>query len=291
MPARHLAAWRLRSRATVAVLVAAALTGSSAAVIAGSAGAASASTRSVATSTAAPAKISYWASASTVRAGATVNYGAQLTSATGAPIAGVTVYFTYWTAARAVKWTLLGKAVTDASGDARIAYRLGGGVIASRASAVVPSMTLAGGARVLGGSVFSGIGRVTVIPAISAAALRIATDLRRVLALAVALRGRPYVYAGSGPYAFDCSGYTRYVYGHAAGVSLPHNAAMQYSVSTKISKSAIRPGDLVFFTSGGGIYHVAIYAGSGLIWHAPYPGTTVRLERIWTSSWVAGRVI
>jgi cell wall-associated NlpC family hydrolase len=118
----------------------------------------------------------------------------------------------------------------------------------------------------------------------------VVTPAARVLAMAAALRGRPYQYGASGPSAFDCSGFTRYVFGHALGRSLVHNAAAQYADSLKLARSAVRPGDLVFYTSGGWVYHVGIYAGGGLIWDAPHTGETVRLERIATSSWVAGRV-
>ena len=119
----------------------------------------------------------------------------------------------------------------------------------------------------------------------------VVTSASRVLGLAAALRGRPYVYGASGPYAFDCSGFTRFVFGHAVGLSLVHNAAAQYAHSVKIARSAVRPGDLVFYTWGAYAYHVGIYAGGGLIWDAPYPGQSVRLEAIATSSWVAGRVL
>jgi cell wall-associated NlpC family hydrolase len=125
--------------------------------------------------------------------------------------------------------------------------------------------------------------RAAVRPTVSRAAL--------VLRLAAALRGRPYHYGAVGPRAFDCSGFTRYVFGHAVHRALPHSSAAQYRLSHKIAKSAIRPGDLVFFTSGGHVYHVGIYAGHGLIWHAPHTGDHVRLARISTSSWVAGRVL
>ena len=118
----------------------------------------------------------------------------------------------------------------------------------------------------------------------------VVTPASRVLALAAALRGRPYQYGASGPSAFDCSGFTRYVFAHALGRSLVHNAEAQYAASLKLARSAVRPGDLVFYTSGGYAYHVGIYAGGGLIWDAPHTGETVRLEPIATSSWVAGRV-
>jgi cell wall-associated NlpC family hydrolase len=112
-----------------------------------------------------------------------------------------------------------------------------------------------------------------------------------VLHLASLLRGRPYHYGAVGPRSFDCSGFTRYVFGRAVHRSLPHSSAAQYRLSHKIAKSAIRSGDLVFFVSGGHVYHVGIYAGHGLIWHAPHTGDHVRLAAISTSSWVAGRVL
>jgi len=118
----------------------------------------------------------------------------------------------------------------------------------------------------------------------------VVTPAGKVLAVAASLRGRPYVYGASGPSAFDCSGFTRYVFAHALGRSIVHNAAAQYADSIKLARSAVRPGDLVFFTYGTWVYHVGIYAGAGLIWDAPYPGQSVRLEKIATSSWVAGRV-
>ena len=55
-------------------------------------------------------------------------------------------------------------------------------------------------------------------------------------------------------------------------------------------RSNVRRGDLVFFTSRGSVYHVAIYAGHGYIWHAPYSGARVRRDHIWTSSVFYGRV-
>ena len=129
---------------------------------------------------------------------------------------------------------------------------------------------------------------ITPVPVVVAP---VVTPAAKVLAYAATLRGRPYSYGAAGPSAFDCSGYTSYVFAHAVGRSLAHSSATQYANSIKIAKSAIRPGDLVFFTSGGSVYHVGIYAGGGLIWNAAHTGTVVRLETISTSSWVAGRVL
>jgi cell wall-associated NlpC family hydrolase len=112
----------------------------------------------------------------------------------------------------------------------------------------------------------------------------------KVLSTAANYKGRPYRYGAAGPRAFDCSGYTGYVMRHALGKKLPRSSRAQYSATKHISKRSIRPGDLVFFAHGGRVYHVAIYAGGGKIWHAPYSGTRVRKDKIWTSHWRAGRV-
>ena len=60
------------------------------------------------------------------------------------------------------------------------------------------------------------------------------------------------------------------------GKSLPHSSSAQVSDVDRISRSHARRGDLVFFYGYGGVYHVAIYAGHGYIWHAPHSGTRVR---------------
>jgi peptidoglycan DL-endopeptidase CwlO len=85
--------------------------------------------------------------------------------------------------------------------------------------------------------------------------------------------GRPYVFAAAGPYSFDCSGLTMAAW-RAAGKSLPHNAASQWSVVAHISRAQLAPGDLVFYS---GLGHVAIYVGGGQVIHAPHPGTSVQL--------------
>lgn len=88
-----------------------------------------------------------------------------------------------------------------------------------------------------------------------------AGDARLVLARAVSLLGSRYSYGASGPYAFDCSGFTSYVF-RSVGISLPHNAAEQYQYGRYVSRDDLMPGDLVFFGSDGGINHVGIYSGN-----------------------------
>lgn len=79
--------------------------------------------------------------------------------------------------------------------------------------------------------------------------------------------GRPYVWGGSGPRVFDCSGFTAYVYAKF-GVSLPHYTGSQYSMGKSVSRSNLRAGDLIFFNTDGPISHVGIYIGGGEFIHA-----------------------
>ena len=113
----------------------------------------------------------------------------------------------------------------------------------------------------------------------------------RVAYTASTRKGMAYQYGADGPTRFDCSGLTKWTLAKL-GKSLPHSAAGQYNDSDirHIGRSYRHRGDLVFFHNSGGIYHVGIYAGNGYIWHAPYSGAHVRLEKIWTSSVYYGRV-
>jgi cell wall-associated NlpC family hydrolase len=88
--------------------------------------------------------------------------------------------------------------------------------------------------------------------------------------------GKPYQYGADGPNSFDCSGLTGAAWA-AAGKSLPHNAAEQYSATARISRSQLEPGDLVFYRSLG---HVGLYVGDGYIIDAPHTGTYVNKRSI-----------
>lgn len=88
--------------------------------------------------------------------------------------------------------------------------------------------------------------------------------------------GVPYVWGGTSPKGFDCSGFTQYVY-RKAGVYLPRTSSQQGRTGTKVSKSELRAGDLVLFPG-----HVGMYIGDDLFIHAPNRGESVRIDRLST---------
>ena len=94
---------------------------------------------------------------------------------------------------------------------------------------------------------------------------------------ALAQVGDAYVYGAAGPSAWDCSGLTMAAWA-AAGVSLPHSAAMQSGMGTAVSVSDLQPGDLVFYYSP--VSHVGMYIGNGQLVHAPNPSTSVEVVSV-----------
>jgi cell wall-associated NlpC family hydrolase len=105
-----------------------------------------------------------------------------------------------------------------------------------------------------------------------------------VLAIAASLAGVPYVYGGTTTAGFDCSGFTQYVFARL-GISIPRTAAEQQAAVTPVTIP--QPGDLVFF--GSPAYHVAIYAGNGMMWAAPHTGAVVNLQSVYSSTATYGR--
>jgi cell wall-associated NlpC family hydrolase len=105
----------------------------------------------------------------------------------------------------------------------------------------------------------------------------------RVVAYARRFLGVRYVYGGTTPHGFDCSGFVRYVYAHF-GVTLPHSSYGQFADGRRVSRSSLRPGDLVFFDSVG---HVGIYVGNGRFIHAPHTGTRVSVTSL--AGWYSAR--
>jgi cell wall-associated NlpC family hydrolase len=102
----------------------------------------------------------------------------------------------------------------------------------------------------------------------------------QVVSVAMSYLGVPYVWGGSTPGGFDCSGLVMYTFARL-GISLPHSSYAQFNYGVSVPYSQLQPGDLVFFDSLG---HVGIYIGGGEYVDAPYTGAVVRVDSL-NSSW------
>jgi cell wall-associated NlpC family hydrolase len=105
------------------------------------------------------------------------------------------------------------------------------------------------------------------------------------LATAQSYLGVPYVWGGASSSGLDCSGLTMLAW-RAAGVSLLHNAYLQYKATTRIALSNLQPGDLLFYyfigDGIGPVTHVAMYAGNNMVIQAPETGQSVSYHALYT---------
>jgi cell wall-associated NlpC family hydrolase len=103
--------------------------------------------------------------------------------------------------------------------------------------------------------------------------------------------GTPYVWAGSQPGGFDCSGLVMWAFAQV-GVALPHSSYAQYGYGVPVSRDQLQPGDLVFFD---GLGHVGIYIGNDQFVHAPHTGDVVKISSLsegwYTATFVGARRI
>ncbi|ABS42267.1 C40 family peptidase [Clostridium botulinum] len=98
--------------------------------------------------------------------------------------------------------------------------------------------------------------------------------------------GTPYVWGGTDPSGFDCSGFVQYVYKNKAGINLSRSTYTQINEGTPVSQSNLQPGDLVFTDN---LNHVGIYVGNGQMIHSPETGDVVKISPI--RNFYAGRRI
>lgn len=102
--------------------------------------------------------------------------------------------------------------------------------------------------------------------------------INKVIEVAKSKIGSNYVWGAQGPNTFDCSGLMLYSFSHGAGITLPRVSKDQATVGTYVSRSELRPGDLIFW--GSPVHHVALYIGNGKYIHAPQPGSTVTIANL-----------
>jgi cell wall-associated NlpC family hydrolase len=102
---------------------------------------------------------------------------------------------------------------------------------------------------------------------------------------ACSLIGKPYIWGAAGPKGFDCSGLTLAAWA-TVGVTLRHYTQWQWQDTKPVTRSQLRPGDLVFFYSD--LHHMGIYVGAGWIVHAPHTGDFVRMAQLTNTGPIAG---
>ncbi|WP_242298995.1 C40 family peptidase [Bacillus cereus group sp. BfR-BA-01382] len=107
----------------------------------------------------------------------------------------------------------------------------------------------------------------------------VSTDkAQNVIAEAKKFLGLPYVWGGTTPSGFDCSGYMQYIFKNVAGVKLPRVAREQQNAGVQIPVSEVQPGDLIFW--GKPAHHVAMYIGNGQYIHAPQTGDVIKISKM-----------
>jgi len=129
-------------------------------------------------------------------------------------------------------------------------------------------------AGVVGASAFTPEGAAVIAP----------SPYQGVVGYALSEIGTPYVWAGSAPGGFDCSGLVMWAYAQI-GVSLPHSSYALMGDGISVPRDQLQPGDLVFFEGGG---HVGMYIGGGEFVHAPHTGDVVKVSSLDSGSYFYG---
>lgn len=119
----------------------------------------------------------------------------------------------------------------------------------------------------------------------------VSASIGKVVEYAHSLIGKRYIYAATGPNAFDCSGLTYYIFKNQLDIIIPRVSGTQATVGTKVDRNQLIPGDLVFFnTVGTRISHVGLYIGDGNMIHASSSKGQVRIDTI-DSGWYYSRFV
>jgi cell wall-associated NlpC family hydrolase len=95
--------------------------------------------------------------------------------------------------------------------------------------------------------------------------------------------GLDYLWAGTSGFGFDCSGLTHMLY-RVHGIRIPRDSVDQSKSGHAVARNALRPGDLVFFSSKGVVHHVGMYIGRGQMLHAPQTGSVVKVVPVFAGS-------
>ena len=120
---------------------------------------------------------------------------------------------------------------------------------------------------------------------------KLSDRIQGVLSKAMTLLGTPYRWGGESPDGgFDCSGLVGYVYRSVLGMELPRVSRQMATSGEAVERTALVPGDLVFFGRRGRVNHVGIYVGEGRFLHAPSRGKDVRVDSLATGYW-SGRYL
>ena len=111
---------------------------------------------------------------------------------------------------------------------------------------------------------------------------------------AMSLIGLSYRFGGNSPtQGLDCSGFMQYIFKRSMGITLPRTSAEMATVGQQVDRANLKPGDMVFFGSGGRVSHVGMYIGNDRFIHAPRTGRDIEITSMngnyWKSRYITAR--